>query len=218
MLDQPTIVTNTSGQRHVEKIVCPSIGVRYGGMQPANTARIDMFGSAAPIWSFMARFGGAADPLGPSQQICVFETYPVLAMIALGWTLPDSREKGRLPKYNPTRKKTFSLPDWQHVCVQAREAFHHRGLVEIAEWTDRNRNLSPRKQDQDCLDACICLLVGLHLVEQKECMMVGDQTSGYIVVPHSDMLREEIEQRCLQTGLPPSDSIRIFQLPRPQET
>jgi hypothetical protein len=47
----------------------------------------------------------------------VIETYPVLTMIALGWTIPDSdgRLTGRLPKYNPGRKKTFSIKDWQHV-------------------------------------------------------------------------------------------------------
>ena len=28
----------------------------------------------------------------------------MLAMIALLWTLPDSRPAGRLPKYNPQRK------------------------------------------------------------------------------------------------------------------
>jgi hypothetical protein len=52
----------------------------------------------------------------PVGESLVFETYPVLAMIALGWTLPDSRPTGRLPKYNPQRRQTFSTDDWRHVC------------------------------------------------------------------------------------------------------
>jgi hypothetical protein len=57
-------------------------------MQPANTAREEMFGKEAPVWPFLKRFGGPADPLEPIANTRVFETYPV---IALGWILPDSR-------------------------------------------------------------------------------------------------------------------------------
>ena len=109
LLDQPTIVKNASGQRLVENIVGSSVGSRYGGMQPANTGKESMFGAEAPIWSFLSRFGEAADPHGPFERTRVFETYPVLTMIALGWTLPDTRTCGRLPKYNPKKKKkTFT--------------------------------------------------------------------------------------------------------------
>lgn len=116
LLDQPTIANNAAGQRPVENIVGSPVSLRYGGMQPANTAREEMFGKEAPVWPFLARFGGPADPLEPIADTRVFETYPVLTMLALGWTLPDSRAAGRLPKYNPARKKTFSISDWQYVC------------------------------------------------------------------------------------------------------
>jgi len=36
LLDQPTIVPNATGQRPVENIVGAIVGLRYGGMQPAN--------------------------------------------------------------------------------------------------------------------------------------------------------------------------------------
>src|SRR5216683_3626611 len=39
LLDQPTIVANLMGQRTVEKIVCPTVSRRRGGMQPANISR-----------------------------------------------------------------------------------------------------------------------------------------------------------------------------------
>jgi predicted RNase H-like nuclease len=116
LLDQPITVKKPKGQRPVENIVGATVSRRYGGMQPANTARREVFGEEAPVWPFLTRFGGPGDPLGPVAETRVFETYPVLTIIALGWTLPDSRAAGRLPKYNPERKKTFSILDWQHIC------------------------------------------------------------------------------------------------------
>ena len=213
LLDQPTIVNNAAGQRPVENIVASAVSLRYGGMQPANTSREDMFGTMAPMWKFLARFGGPADPLEPVADTRVFETYPVLAMIALLWTLPDSRPAGRLPKYNPERKKTFSISDWQHVCGLASTAFHERGLMEIAQWLDvAARNASPRKSDQDGLDARLCLLVALYLAERKDCLMVGDRKTGYIVVPYGGGILSELQTRCDRTGRSPSEWVRVFRL------
>src|SRR5438874_614236 len=63
LLDQPTIVKNPKGQRPVENIVGSAISLRYGGMQPANTSKKEMFGTEAPMWPFLTHFGGPADPL-----------------------------------------------------------------------------------------------------------------------------------------------------------
>jgi predicted RNase H-like nuclease len=214
LLDQPTIVQNARGQRPVENIVGSPVSLRHGGMQPANTARKSMFGKEAPVWPFLTRFGGPADLLEPVAETRVFETYPVLTIIALGWTLPGSRAVGRLPKYNPERKKTFSTSDWQYVCGLASDAFRERGLMDIVRWIkDAAQNTSPRKSDQDCLDACLCLLVALYLAERKNCLMVGDQQTGYIVVPYGAGLRAELDARCKQTGRVPSDWVRAFRLP-----
>jgi predicted RNase H-like nuclease len=143
----------------------------------------------------------------------VIETYPVLTMIALGWTLPDSRPTGRLPKYNPTRKKTFSISDWQYVCKQASRAFCDLGLNGIVRWThEAAQNNSPRKRDQDSLDACLCLLVALYLADRKCCLMVGNQQSGYIVVPYGAALHAELDARCNQTGRVPSEWVKGLRL------
>lgn len=211
LLDQPTIVKNTRGQRPVENIVGSPVSLRYGGMQPANTAREEMFGKQAPVWPFLTRFGGPADPLEPIADTRVFETYPVLAMMALGWMLPDSRAAGRLPKYNPERKKTFSISDWKYVCGMASTAFSDRRLMDIVRWINHAaRNASPRKSDQDGLDACLCLLVALYLAERKDGLMVGDLHTGYRVVPYCAELHAELDARCRQTGRVPSEWVRRF--------
>ncbi|HUQ67873.1 MAG TPA: hypothetical protein VM165_00025, partial [Planctomycetaceae bacterium] len=121
LLDQPTIVTNVAGQRPVEHLVCSPVSLRYGGMQPPSTGRAEMFGPGAPVWPFLAAFGGPADPLDPVGGPGVIETYPVLTLIAPGWVQPDARPTGRLPKYNPDRRGTFTLADWAFVCAHARE-------------------------------------------------------------------------------------------------
>lgn len=215
LLDQPTIVSNSTGQRPVENIVSSCVSLRRGGMQPANTARSDMFGPGAPVWAFLTQFGGAADPLAPLPcGASVFETYPVLAMIALGWMQEDSRTAGRLPKYNPERKKTFSIADWRHVCCMASAAFWKRGLVGTVRWIDELRDRErPKKGDQDRLDACLCLLVALHLVErEKNCLMVGSRQTGYIVVPHCPDLQRELEARCSATSRQAPEWVRTFKL------
>lgn len=212
LLDQPTIVANPAGQRPVENIVSSSVSLRYGGMQPANTGRSEMFGPRAPVWGFLDRFGGPWNPV-TSQETRVIETYPVLALIALGWTLRDSRPTGRLPKYNPERRKTFSLSDWKHVSMQVRDALSSFRLSRLADWADRQvRNASPRKHDQDGLDSCICLLAGLALHSGRECLMIGGTDTGYIVVPESEELRGELTARCHATGRVPSDWVKPIRL------
>ena len=214
LLDQPTIVVNDSGQRPVEHIVCSSVSRRRGGMQPANKGRGEMFGATAPVWEFLARFGGAADPFAEAASTRVFETYPVLAMISLGWTLADSqRPGGRLPKYNPQRRRTFAIEDWVHVCRATAARLLAEGATELAAWTEAAASSpKPKKGDQDRLDACICLLAALHLAKHRDTLFVGCCATGYIVVPDSDLLRNELANRCVELGREAASWVRVFRV------
>lgn len=211
MIDQPTIVENSTGQRPVENIASSPVGLRYGGMQPANTSRSAMFGKEAPIWTFLKQFNS---PDTSASQ--VWETYPVLSMVALDWVLPDSkRAAGRMPKYNPTRKKTFSLDDWQYMCCQLSAALPSTRFPILNAWIDKQKdNLQPHKADQDKLDACICLLVALHFVE-KTYLSVGDVDSGRIVIPYQQKLEEELKIRCWATGRDPMEWIETISWKHP---
>jgi len=211
LLDQPTIVRNATGQRPVEGIAGSPIGRHGGGMQPANTSKDDMFGPSAPVWGFLGAFGGAADPREPVRSTTVVETYPCLALIALDWLLPGAGVIRRLPKYNPANRAKFSLEDWRFVCGRAGAELRSLGLMELPQWLDEMAELrAPRKADQDGLDACLCLIVALHLAELKKCLMVGDMSTGYIVVPCGDMLARELTERCPLAGYNAPDWVHEF--------
>ena len=211
MLDQPTIVCNSEGQRPVENIVASPVGLRYGGVQPANRKRDEMFGDNAPIWEFLSNYGDPENPFLSSYDTFVLETYPVLSIIALGWSLPDSRKAGRLPKYNPERRKTFSTLDWVHVCQSLASELCKFELVSLSQWVESLKNLDkPHKHDQDGIDACICLIVGLHLADGKECLMVGDIDSGYMIVPSMAGLYKELIDRCKNTARMSSKWVQPF--------
>ena len=74
------------------------------------------------------------------------------------------------------------------------------------------RNEAPRKNDQDGLDACLCLLVALHISTRKDCLMVGNLATGYIVVPYGAGLYSELTSRCNQTGRAPSQWVKAFRV------
>ena len=171
-----------------------------------------MFGEGAPLWAFLRRFGGGADPRSPITATSVFETYPVLTMIALGWLCRGERPGGRLPKYNPARRRTFSLEDGQFVCGKLAEELRRRGLTCLLAWVNQGASKTkPRQVDQDGLDACLCLLMALYISEGRECLMVGDTETGYILVPHGDGLRRELEDRCLAIGRDSRDVVHVFE-------
>ena len=216
LIDQPTIVKDASGQRPVENLVASPVSRRHGGMQPANTSRQGMFDPGAPIWPFLNRFGGPADFLACTRPTEVFETYPVLTIIARGWIIGDPhRITGRLPKYNPARKRTFSSSDWEFLCGKLLETFEGYGLAIIADWIKSIRFLaSPRKGDQDRLDACLCLLVAMEMADGQECLLVGQQQSGYIAASSSAMIHDELAQRCIATKRNPSHWLHKWRLER----
>ena len=65
-------------------------------------------------------------------------------------------------------------------CLQA--AAWLSGLADIGQ---------PRKPDQDKLDAVICALIAMiwRLRPHEESLLLGDMTSGYMVLPCSDVVR-----------------------------
>lgn len=202
-LDQPHIVNNPSGSRPVERIVGSPVGSRYGGVQRSATTnppdRVLMFGPDAPVWEFTEHFGGPTNPFDFANRRCsILETYPVLYIIASGWLLPDGRTTGRLPKYNPQRRKTFLLDDWKFIIEKVISRSAEIGFQDLGAWL-RSYALdvpAPNKQLQDKLDSAICLLQAVEWHFSHEFLVVGDITTGYIVTKSNESLEQELRNRC----------------------
>ena len=115
------------------------------------------------------------------------------------------------------RNESASLPTIRRTIRVASGALRDYGLVDIVRWINHAAlNTSPCKSEQDGLDACLCLLVALYLVERKDCLMVGNRQTGYIVVPYSAGLRTELDARCKRTGRVPSEWVRAFKMILPE--
>ena len=201
-LDQPHIVANPSGARPVERIVTSIVSRRYGGMQTAATETPEskslMFGTQAPVWNFLNTFGGPANPYtGLQKDVLIFETYPVLYLIANEWLRPDKRPGGKLPKYNPERRKTFGLEDWVYLCDAAKKLATDLNVKDVADWFDQAGKIGkPNKAAQDQLDAMLCLLQSIEWEQASDFLVIGEMPSGYIVTKHSPRLVQELTTRC----------------------
>lgn len=201
-LDQPHIVPNKSGSRPVEKIVSSLVGRRYGGMQSSAaeqpTVRLPMFGVNAPIWDFLRWYGGPADPFHALDSTpLVFETYPVLYIIANNWLLSDRRECGRLPKYNPSRPATFNLNDWRFLCKALSRKADELGLRDLTKWIEQAGQAErPNKILQDKLDAAICLVQAVDWHYSDTYLVIGDTETGYIITKSCAELELELMNRC----------------------
>jgi len=90
---------------------------------------------------------------------------------------------------------------------------NERGLAGLASWLHGiSESHHPSKSDQDELDACICLLVALYMIECRKCLVVGSRKWGYMVVPYGEDLYWELCARCRKTGREPTEWVRSIEL------
>lgn len=204
-IDQPTIVPNLNSLRPVDRIAGALISWLGGGVQPANRSKIGMFDDAAPIWRFKEALGAIEDPeaaRAASDGLYIMEVFPALALAGLNSAFCD-RLKG--PRYNPERRKTFTLAHW-HDVIETIRRFGTLAAIELIEdWCDTTLSvLSPRKADQDKLDAMICALIGLHWLTapREQSVMIGDLLHGYMIAPCVDGIHARILAKAREKGVP----------------
>jgi predicted RNase H-like nuclease len=83
------------------------------------------------------------------------------------------------------------------VTESAAQQAHLLGCEELAEWCRAAANTTqPRKANQDKLDSALCLLIALHwrLRPRGASLLLGDSTSGYIVLPASPEVRRYLTE------------------------
>jgi predicted RNase H-like nuclease len=129
----------------------------------------------------------------------LMEVFPALALASLGFFGPKAA-----PHYNPGRKKTFRIHDWERVGAVAAKRADDLGCEKLAEWCRCARAIhEPRKADQDKLDAALCALIALRWRTQSrdESVMLGDLSSGYMVTPATAAVRERLSSAATKCGV-----------------
>jgi predicted RNase H-like nuclease len=203
-IDQPLIVPNPVGSRPCEAAVRPAICRLRGAVQPANRGRSEMFGDDAPIWPFLASLDACIDPSAIARATggrFAFEVYPALAAAGL---FPELWSRRRLYKYNPSRRRTFTLADWRQLCGALARRSDEVGVTDADAWCRRQADVArPRKADQDALDAVFCVLIALLVARApSDCLLVGDLERGYIVTPAVAALRDAVSRAAAGRGVP----------------
>jgi predicted RNase H-like nuclease len=210
-VDQPLIVPNLAGCRPVERAFQPLMGKMRSAILPANRGRFGMFDDGAPIRSFIKRLQAPLDPIqaiNATKERFAFEIYPAGALLGL---FPEFIDRGRCPKYNPKNRKNFSLIDWNMVCTLVGQHGKEFGILGFAEWCREHADMPrPRKADQDCLDAAICVLVTFTWWKfgLERSLMVGDLDTGYIVTPTNTEMTTKICAAAAVHGVPVATSTR----------
>lgn len=190
--DQPTIVPNSTGCRPVERAVGSLVSWLGGGVQPANRGRARMFDETAPVWTFLRRLGAREDPdraRTDDAGLFIVEVFPALALASMN---PIFFGRLAAPRYNPSRRHTFSIQNWIAVAQTARDVAQRLGCAAAVPWCSSLMKLErPKKGDQDRLDSIICMLVAAcwRLDLRRQLAMIGDLSNGYMVTPMSDGVR-----------------------------
>lgn len=191
--------------RPVERAAASLISWIGGGVQPSNTGRIGMFCPASPVWKFLADLSATENPeeaRTAKSGLYLMEVFPALALPSMQ---PDFFGRLSGPRYNPARHKTFRPAHWIKVAEAGATQAETHGCADLATWfRQAATNLQPKKADQDKLDAALCVLIALHwrLRPRTESILLGDLTSGYMVLPATQPVRERLTAAAQNTGVP----------------
>lgn len=210
-IDQPTIVPNLSKSRPVDRVAASLMSTLRSGAQPANRGdrKKTMFGDDAPIWKFLEEIGARENPMAAQTEekgLFLIEVFPALALPALQPHFFCRRDAAR---YNPDKKKMFKVEDWKLVARAVEGHSRRRRLIQLASWARcLADNTAPAKQDQDQLDAAICLLVALQwrrasaeMPSRDKIALLGDGRTGYMVTPVSSDTAAVLSQAAKKRGV-----------------
>lgn len=210
-LDQPTIVPNLTSLRPVDRVAASLISWLGGGVQPANRSKIGMFDDAAPLWPFLSQLDAIEDPeqaRSATSGRYLVEVFPALAIASF-----EAAFFGRLlgPRYNPARRKTFRLSDWQALMAALIRYGDSNEIEGVSRWIAQLGLIErPAKADQDKLDAVLCGIIGFHWLAapRHQSIMIGDLETGYMIAPATTDARARLEAAALRYRVPVDGLLR----------
>lgn len=216
-IDQPTIVRNETGSRPADKVAASLISRLRGGVQPARRGAggASMFGAGAPVWRFLREIRAVQNPQEArtsERGRYVIEAFPALSLPAL---VPQFWLRKRGAKYNPVVRH-FAIDDWRLVATGLGRFAGQHGLEPLTDWAlEESGRVSPRKADQDRLDAAICLAIAVGWRRNAAAIQFGDERYGYIVGLVSAETRAVLEAAAALRGVPIDRTWTGCALPEP---
>lgn len=203
-IDQPTVVPNRDGSRPVDRVAGSLVSKLRGGVQPARQGGMgaSMFGQRAPIWGFLAAIGAIQNPIKARNAEAgrfVMEVFPALALPAI---VSEIWERRRAAKYNPRAKK-FEPLDWPIVASGVAAFARGLGANDLAVWMENASSITPRKADQDRLDAAICLMIAWawRYGPCDDTLLIGDERLGYMATVISPQTRAVLLKAAVKLGV-----------------
>jgi predicted RNase H-like nuclease len=203
-IDQPASVPNWHGLRPVEKIAMDVLREMDSAVPPANRSKSSIYGDDAPVWRFLDATGFRQNPTAARQAShgrFLIEAVPALSMLSIA---KETWLRGRAAKYNPTGKN-FCVDDWVLVVEAVTRLCKGIGLANVAlhtyQYLDRRE---PTKEDQNCLNAVICMLVGYiwRSGHSHASLVLGDPVMGHFVTPVINALRDRLLESADKYGVP----------------
>ena len=204
-IDQPIIVPNSTGSRPADKVVASLISKMKGGVQPANRGKANMFGDDAAVWPFLESIPHRQSPaaaIGADTGKVIMEVFPALAILGL---FPWFTNRGRQPKYNPERRKTYQPADWRRLVWRLSRHGTEMRMDGLHDWARSMLALPrPGKADQDAVDAVICAIQAFHWWRWgfEGSAVIGDEKTGYIVGVVNDWTMEYLKAQAEKRSVP----------------
>jgi predicted RNase H-like nuclease len=97
------------------------------------------------------------------------------------------------------------MNDWVRVADAAAKQAESFNCEDLAKWCRSAGEIpQPRKADQDKMDSALCVLIAIYwrLRPREESLLLGDLTTGYMVLPASLGVRERLTVAARKCAVP----------------
>jgi predicted RNase H-like nuclease len=180
-IDGPLMIENSSGQRKCETLIGKEYGSRYAS---CHTSNLSLFPSADSVQLSRILSSMGFQHLGATTGKWQIECYPHPALIEI-FTLKERHQYKKGP-ISTKRRGQCELADFLLRLVESdvlrltvpdglSQTLSHRHIESLSG--------TALKQNEDILDAIVCLYVGgLYAIGIKD-HVFGDAVDGYIYVP-----------------------------------
>ncbi len=135
------------------------------------------------------------------------EVFPALSIPSMA---PSFLNGGKAPKYNP-KSPMFRPVDWAQLIFELSTFAETIGCFGALQWLKSiDKGKKPKKEEQDLLDAVICMLIAVswRKLPTEVMLMIGDVSNGYMVTNATGKAREILINSALRQNVSLDGQVR----------